>query len=187
MSNNRITSRRPEPTEMESDAQRQLVAALSGECALAILEGQMHWLCELGSSLSTEQIDRIHAPYGWTVRQVFEHCANAERLWGYRIMHLADGSEPVLPDWDENVSADSRFGLGNFCHLITECGDLRKANLSLLRRLVPTAWDCSGTVGRSRVSVLGAAWIIAGHLQHHLEIVENRCQITAERSALMKT
>lgn len=152
---------------------------------MAVLRGQMYWICELASSISTEQVDRIHPPSSWSVRQVFEHVANTERLFGYRIMCLADGSSPSLDGWDENISANSRFGLGNFSHLVTELGDLRKANLGLLRRLNPNVWDRSGSAAGHKVSVRTLAWLLAGHLRHHFEIVENRCQITATREPPM--
>jgi hypothetical protein len=185
MNTGRIASRRPAETELESESHRRLIAAVPGDCAITVLHEQMHWLCELASSLSTEQVDRVHPPYAWTVRQVFAHGADAERVFGYRMLCLADGSGPELPDWDQNVSADSRFGLGNFSHLVSEWGDLRKANIALLRRLVPRAWDCQGIVAGQRVTVRGLAWIAAGHLQHHLEIVEKRCGVTANRTSAM--
>ncbi|WP_182868755.1 DinB family protein [Stieleria mannarensis] len=181
----RIASRRPESAEYDSDYHRDLIARVEGRCAIEILRGQLHWICDLAGSISTEQVDRVHAPYQWTIRQVFEHCANAERMFGYRIMCLADGSGPTLPNWDENVSADSRFGLGNFSALVTELGDLRKANLGLLQRLTPRAWDAAGSVAGYHVTVRSLAWLTAGHLLHHFEIVENRCGVTAIRGPAM--
>ena len=177
----RIASRRPSENEFSADYHGQLIAAVDGTCALGVLEDQGFWLCELASSLSTEQIDRVHEPYGWTIRQVFEHCCNAERVFGYRAMRFAAGDDTDLPGWDENVYADRRFGLGNFVHLVTELGALRQANTMLFRRLVPAAWDRCGTADGQRVSVRALAWIAAGHLQHHLDIVEKRCGINVDR------
>ncbi|MEO1618979.1 MAG: DinB family protein [Planctomycetota bacterium] len=185
MNASRRVSRRPLPSEFESDYHADLIRRVEGDCVMKVLHGQLYWICELASSLSTEQLDRIHPPYSWTIRQVFEHCTNTERLFGYRIMCLADGTEPDLLSWDENASADSRFGLGNFSNLITELGELRKGNLSLLARLSPKCWDCSGTTSGDRVNVRTVAWLAAGHLQHHLEIVEKRCSVTAKRSGPM--
>ena len=182
---NRIASRRPEPGEYDSDYHADLIGRVQGECVRSILEDQLVWICELASSISTEQVDRIHAPYTWTVRQVFEHCANSERLFGYRMMCVADGSEPDLPEWDENVSAASRFGLGNFSALIAELGDLRKANLALLNRISPRVWDHRGTAAGNPVTLRVLAWISAGHLLHHFEIIEKRCAVTAIRSRAM--
>ncbi|MEO1529371.1 MAG: DinB family protein [Planctomycetota bacterium] len=182
---NRIASRRPAEGETEQPYYHGLIGRLEGDCAVQVLKDQLFWICELASSISTEQVDRVHAPYQWTIRQVFEHCANAERLHGYRLMHLADGSEPSLPDWDENVSADSRFGLGNFSHLVTELGDLRKANIRLLERISPRAWDCRGVVSGNALTVRVLAWLLAGHVHHHFEIVEKRCGVTPSRKPSM--
>jgi hypothetical protein len=182
---NRIASRRPDSSEFDSDYHHDLIARVQGDCAIRLLSEQLFWICELASSISTEQVDRVESPYTWTIRQVFEHCANAERMYGYRIMCLADGSQPNLPAWDENVSANSRFGLGNFSRLVTEWGDLRKSNLCLLQRLSPRAWDCGGTAAGNRCTVRTLAWLAAGHLLHHLEIVVKRCGVTAIRAPAM--
>ena len=179
---NRIASRRPVADEYTADYHRQLIGQVEGECVLRVLEDQLFWLCELAGHLSTEQIDKIHSPYGWTIRQVCEHCADAERLFGYRMLRLAAGDDTALPGWNENQYADSRFGLGNFGSLVSEIGLLRKANLLLLRRIVPNRWDCAAEVDGGRVTVRAIAWIAAGHLQHHLAIVEKRCQIMVARS-----
>lgn len=177
----RIASCRPDESEYEHTGYSDVIERLDGHCAIKVLSDQLYWICELAGSISTEQVDRIHSPYGWTIRQVFEHCTNAERLFGYRMMRIADGSEPILDDWDENVSADSRFGLGHFSKLVTELGDLRKANLGLLTRLAPRVWNASGVVSGKRATLRTIAWVTAGHLHHHFEIVEKRCSVTATR------
>lgn len=179
---NRIASRRPQADEYTANYHQQLIDKVSGECILPVLENQMFWLCELASHLSTEQIDKVHSPYQWTIRQVFEHCADAERVFGYRMLRLAAGDQTPLPGWNENAYADSRFGLGNFGSLVTEIGVLRQANLLLLRRIVPDRWDHAAEVDGGRVTVRAIAWIAAGHLQHHLSVVEQRCGIVVARS-----
>jgi hypothetical protein len=179
----RVASRRPSPDEYSKQYHQQLIDLVDGDCVLAVSESQLFWVCELASHLSTEQVDKKHPPYGWTIRQVFEHCANAERIFGYRMLRLAAGDETRLPGWDENDYADSRFGLGNFGNLIGEIGTLRQSNLYLLRRIIPAAWDRSAEVDGDRVSVRALAWIAAGHLHHHLAIVEQRCGIQVARSA----
>lgn len=175
---NRIASRRPESDEYSSEYHQGLIQRVRGDCVLGVLECQLHWLRNLSDHLSTEQIDKIHSPYGWTIRQVFEHCADSERVFGYRMLRLAAGDQTSLPGFDENQYADSRFGLGNFAGLIGELELLRQANLLLLRRIVPAAWDRAAEVDGGRVTVRALAWVTAGHLQHHLKIVEQRTGIT---------
>ncbi len=178
---NPLASCRPSDNELTEPYHRDLVQRVQGECAIRVLYDQMYWLCELASSISTLQIDTVHDPYQWSVRQVFEHCADAERVFGYRMMRIAAGDSTNLPSWDENAYAESRFGLGIFTHIVTELGDLRRANVMLLRRIIPSAWTRTGFVDGQEISLRSIAWITAGHLQHHLEIIEKRCQITVER------
>ena len=169
-----VASRRPENDESSHDYHRELIAAVDGNCVLEVMQRQQHWLCELASSLSTEQVDRLHTPYTWTIRQVVEHCANAERVFGYRMLRFAASDTTDIPSWDENHYANIRFGLGNFGGLVTEMGLLRQTNMLLLRRIVPAAWGRFGTVDGHRISVRAIAWVSAGHLQHHLRIIEQR-------------
>ena len=179
---NHSASRRPEAHETTSEYHRELIDKVAGDCVLPVLESQLSWLSELASHLSTEQVDKIHPPYGWTLRQVLEHCADAERVFGYRMLRLAAGDETSLPGWNENDYADSRFGLGTFGGLVSEMDLLRQANVLLLRRIVPLAWDRATEVDGGRVTVRAIAWIAAGHLQHHLLIVEKRSGFTVAGS-----
>ena len=179
----RIASRRPESTEVGTEYQQGLIDQLEGECVLRALDDQLYWICELASHLCAEQIDKVHAPYGWSVRQVFEHCVDAERVFGYRMLRIAAGDDTPLPGWDENAYADRRFGLGNFSGLVAEFGHLRQANLLLLRRIVPSSWESRAKVDGFDITVRAIAWLTAGHLHHHLGIVEQRCGVTVARTA----
>jgi hypothetical protein len=179
----RIASRRPESTEVGTEYQQSLIDQMEGDCVLKALEDQLYWVCELASHLCTEQVDKVHAPYEWTVRQVFEHCVNAERVFGYRMLRFAAGDSTPLPGWNENAYADSRFGLGNFSGLVAEFGHLRQANLLLLRRIVPASWDFSAEVDGFEITVRAISWLTAGHLHHHLGIVEQRCGVKVDRTA----
>ena len=179
----RIVSRRPANEEVSADYHQKLIDLVDGECVMKVLNDQLYWLCELASSISIEQLEKIHSPYQWTIRQVFDHCACAERVFGYRMMRFAAGDSTELPGWDENAYADARFGLGNFTHLVTELGDLRKSNLMLLRRINPATWDHCGVADDATLSTRAVAWVAAGHLQHHFDIVEQRCQVSVPRSA----
>lgn len=172
------SGRRCEPSETSAEYHRSLIDATAGDDVLAVLHGQLAWLCNLASEVSADQVDQVHAPYAWTIRQVFEHCADAERVFGYRMMRFAAGDSTPLSAWDENAYAASRFGLGNFVKLVSEIGHLRESNLLLLKRISPKCWNHVGTVDGNRVTVRALAWLAAGHLRHHLQIVEERLGVS---------
>ncbi len=177
-------SRRPSEQDLTRPMHWSYVNRVTGDCALKVLADQLYWICELGGCLSAELADRVHAPYAWTVRQVVEHCVDAERIFGDRMLRIAAGDSTDLPSWDENAYADARFGLGNLSHLISELGSLRQANLMLLGRIIPASWDRVGHVDSQPMTPRGLAWLAAGHVQHHFEIIEERCEISPQRSPM---
>lgn len=176
-----IKSRRPDENDLTLDSHRELVSRVDGDCVLKVMQTQLWWMCELGGDLSSELVDKVHSPYTWTVRQVIEHCVDAERIFGDRILRIAAGDPTDLPAWDENAYADARFGLGNIGHLISELGYLRQANILLLQRIKPPTWDHRGTVDGATITPRGVAWIAVGHLQHHFTIIEQRCHLSPQR------
>ena len=185
----KVASRRPDPSEYgNNEYYTKLISLVAGDDVMKVLHSQLFWLCELGSSVTTDQTDRLHDPYTWTIRQVFEHCADAERVFGYRALRLAAGDSTPLPPWDENAYADARFGLGGtFSMIVEEMGALRRANYLLPRRIEPMAWDRSALANNVNVNVRTLAWLMAGHLQHHLQIVESRLGIMVQREPSCRT
>jgi hypothetical protein len=149
-----------------------------GEDVLMVLRDQRVWLAGVARSISTDQVDTVHAPYRWTIRQVLSHVAEGERVFGYRLLRIAAGDPTPLPGWDENAYAEARYGLGNFDNLVDEIDLLRQANLRLLKRLSPICWDRSGSVSGHHISVRALAWLTAAHLRHHLAIVQQRLGIS---------
>lgn len=171
-------SRRCESTEVSSDHHRTMLERTPGEDVLAVLRDQRMWLASVAKAISTDQVDTVHAPYRWTIRQVLSHVAEGERVFGYRLLRIAAGDPTPLPGWDENAYAEARYGLGNFDNLVDEIDLLRQANLRLLKRLSPPCWDRSGSVSGHQVSVRALAWLTAAHLRHHLAIVQQRLGIS---------
>jgi len=94
----RIASRRPSPDEYHANESiERYLSMVEGDDVLAILHAQMTPLCEVACRLGTDQIDQRHPPYTWTIRQVFAHVADAERVFGYRMLRFATGDPMPLP------------------------------------------------------------------------------------------
>ncbi|MEL7265626.1 MAG: DinB family protein [Planctomycetota bacterium] len=172
-----LVSRRPAEHELTTDYHRGHLNRVSGDDVIVVLRDQLPWLCDTVAAISTDLVDSIQAPYSWTIRQVFAHLAETERLMGYRLMCFAAGDPATLPGLDENQYAAAKYGLGNFTNLVEELGLLRRSNILLLQRLRPACWDMMGAAENHTISVRGLAWVVAGHLQHHLQIVQQRLEI----------
>ncbi len=157
------------PTDQECfDYHRDYVALVPDGDIIATLDAQWHAFSALLKVIPEHQAQVIHPPYGWTVRQVIEHCVDAERVFGYRAMRFAAGDPTDLPGWDESHYAACGYGpSATIAELADEYAALRQANVALLKRLSNDAWNRIGTADGRQVSVRTLAWLMAGHWLHH--------------------
>ncbi len=167
-------TQRPTPDEC-FDYHRDYVANVPAGDILETLSQQKDAIVALVREIPAEAAEVVHPPYAWTVRQVIEHCADAERVFGYRVLRFASDDPTDLPGWNENDYAASGYGpAADLPALADEFAALRSANLALLTRLAEDRWDRRGTADGRQVSVRTLAWLMAGHWLHHEKILRQR-------------
>lgn len=111
----------------------------------------------------------------WSVKEVVGHLSDTERIFGYRALRVARGDETPLPGYDENAFvANAGFDRRPLQSLVDEWRDVRRATLALLRAIDATEAARSGVANGAPISVRAIAYIIAGHTEHHLEILKTR-------------
>jgi len=164
------------PTEQDcSEYHIGLINRVPDGDILELLTSQLSELQGFADAIPASEADVVHIPYGWTVRQVIEHSLDAERVFGYRALRFAAGDQTDLPGWDENMFADCGYGSGaDISTLAQEFSAVRAANIALLNRLIPEAWDRRGTADGNPVTVRVLAWLMAGHWMHHQQILRKR-------------
>lgn len=119
--------------------------------------------------------DHAYAPGKWTLKEVVQHMADAERIFSYRALRFARGDETPLPGFDEQVYAPaSGAGSRTLADLAAELAAIRTATLALLEHLPAEAPARRGISNGNPISVRALAWIIAGHERHHLRILRER-------------
>ena len=125
--------------------------------------------------LSNEQACKLHAPYTWSIKQVLGHCIDNERVFGYRVSRFASGDETELPGYEQNeYVANMDYENCSLSKLQDEFIALRNSNQLFLSRLADGCWDRSGTCDGKRITVRAIAFLLVGHLRHHLNIVQKR-------------
>lgn len=153
----------------------EYVAKVPDGDILETLRAQGQSITEFIRGIDSSLRDVIHPPYGWSIRQVLEHCIEAERVFGYRILRFATGDKTELPGWDENAYADADYGPhADLPALADEYGWVRSGNVALLSRLSEEAWNEVGSADQKNVSVRALAWLMAGHWLHHEAILRSR-------------
>ncbi|HEX8670960.1 MAG TPA: DinB family protein [Longimicrobium sp.] len=148
------------------------VALASQGDLLKRLEAQIQEVSGLLRGLSEEEALFRYAPGKWSVKEVAGHLADTERIMAYRALRIARGDTTPLPGFDENsFVATAGFDARPLPLLVEEWETVRRASILLLRSFNVEAAGRTGTASGAPITVRALAYIIAGHVAHHLEIL----------------
>jgi uncharacterized damage-inducible protein DinB len=140
-----------------------------------VLTAQLDETVTFLSAISEEQSLRRYAPDKWSMRELLGHVNDTERVFMYRAMWFARGFQDPLPSFDQEIgfkAADSDHI--SWASHIEEFRAIRSSTLAFFRNLPADAWLRSGIASDSPVSVRALAYIVAGHVSHHLGILRER-------------
>lgn len=142
---------------------------------LPVLKQQLSDVVGFWRSIPESLATAVHAPYTWSVRQVMDHLLDGERIFGHRLHRIARGDQTPLPGFDENHYAiASEEHPASLADITSMFEHTRSVNVIFLQNLAPDAWHRTGTASNSRISVRALAWILAGHIRHHDDILRRR-------------
>jgi hypothetical protein len=147
---------------------------------LAVLEEQLEQIRGIAAAVPAERDGYRYAPGKWSLREVFGHLGDAERVFGFRAFCFSRGETAPLPSFDENVYVESaHFGNTSLPLLTRDLLHLRESNLALFRRLDGNDWLRVGNASGRDVTVRALAFMLAGHVRHHVAILAERYGVTA--------
>jgi hypothetical protein len=142
---------------------------------MAVLEGQAAEVRLQTRAFIPQREQFRYAEGKWSVREVLGHVTDAERVFGFRAFCFSRGDENALPGFEQNdYVARASFDRCSLKDLVEEFAEVREANLIALRRLDDAAWRRMGTASGKPVSVRALACIMAGHVRHHLQVLNAR-------------
>jgi len=124
-----------------------------------------------------------YAPDKWSIKEILGHLSDTERVWAYRALRVARGDATALPGFDDQAYvAETGARDRTLVDMVEEWGAVRRATIALFRSLPAAAWPRRGTASDEPVTVRALAYIIAGHVRHHLEVLEARYMMPPLRS-----
>jgi hypothetical protein len=157
------------------------IAALGGRDVSELLPAQIEAI-EAFAALPAEQLEHRYAPGKWTVREIIGHLIDAERVLSYRLLCFARGETKDLPGFDEgDYAAVSNAGRRAVTDLVDELKAVRTSTLALVRSLDQGVMTRVGRANGWNISVRAMVHIIAGHFEHHLDVLESRYRIALPR------
>jgi len=172
-------NRRPDVTEY-APFYETYVSLVPEEAILPVLTEQLQLLRRVADSVPSERETFRYAPGKWSIRELFGHLTDAERVFGYRAFCFSRGEDQSLPGFNENVYvAQADFDRRTLESLAGDLTELRKVNVSLLRQLDAGGWGRVGIANGHPVTVRALAYVMAGHARHHLKILRERYSVGA--------
>lgn len=142
---------------------------------VAVLANQMEEVPAFLSQISEEKSLHRYAPDKWSIRQVLNHVNDTERAFAFRALWFARGFSEPLASFDQNVAAnEARADDCSWASHVADFRDIRRATLSFFRNLPQEAWSRKGVASGNPVTVRALAYIIAGHVSHHIAILQER-------------
>ena len=142
---------------------------------MSVLEGQADEVRLQTRAFIPKREEFRYAPGKWSVREVLGHMTDAERVFGFRAFCFSRGDENALPAFEQDdYVARAGFDRCSLADLVQDFSQLREMNLTVLRRLDDAAWRRMGTASGKPVSVRALAYIMAGHVRHHLHVLSTR-------------
>ena len=148
---------------------------IASDDVVAVFREQMGQTVHFLESISDEQSLHAYAPGKWTIREVLNHVNDGERLFLGRALWFARGFQDPLPGFDQDVAAQhAHANKISWPQLVEEFKTVRAATISFFDSMPDEAWSRSGIASDNPVSVRALAYIIAGHLAHHTNVLREK-------------
>jgi len=126
-------------------------------------------------SIPAEKYNYRYAEGKWTLKEVLQHILDAERIFAYRALCIARQDSTPLPSFDENLYAENCKATNrDWNDMVEEFSAVRKTTEILFRSFDTMQLETSGTSSGKPVYVMGIGFIISGHVEHHISIIQER-------------
>jgi len=147
---------------------------------LPVLERQRSELRAAFSGVSEERGGFRYAPGKWTVRELLGHVIDTERIFAYRALCIARGEAAPLPGFEQDpYVANAGHDRWTLAELLDDFDSVRRSNLAMLTHLDDAAVRRVGTSSGHATSVRAIAYILAGHVRHHLGVLAEKYGVGA--------
>ena len=142
---------------------------------ISVLENQIDFVKEFFINISEEKSNFRYAEGKWTIKEVFGHVIDTERIFAYRALRISRNDKTPLPGYDQDLFVkNSNFKNVSLQNLVDEFISVRKSNLMMFKNFSSEMWLNIGTANEKLISVRAIAFILAGHLLHHLKVIEQK-------------
>ena len=165
---------KPEAAELAPYYQRYVDPCTGENVHYAMLDS-LRVCKELFARIPPEMGDHRYATDKWTIKDVLQHMIDTERIFAYRALRFARNDATPLPGFEENEYAQyTNTSSQQLDQMLMEMEIVRGSTILLFQSFDDAMLLRKGTASNNPFSVRALGWIIAGHMLHHVRVIEER-------------
>jgi uncharacterized damage-inducible protein DinB len=165
---------RPQNNEA-ADYYFKYIDLVNSDDVVPAMKDQLDETVRLLEGISEEQSLKSYAPGKWTIREVLNHVNDGERVFLGRAFWFARGFQDALPSFEQDIAVKyAHANETSWAKLVEEFKTVRAATISFFDTLPEEAWSRSGVASDNSVTVRALAYVIAGHLTHHVNVLNEK-------------
>jgi len=165
---------RPEPTEA-AEYYFRYINRVTSDDILHALRSQLEETLPFLRGISEERSLYRYAPDKWSIRELWNHVNDAERLFTFRALWFARGHSSALPSFEQEIATTAaKSERIPWARHVEEFREVRLATLSFFENLPEEGWTRSGIASGNPVTVRACAYIVAGHASHHATVLREK-------------
>lgn len=140
-----------------------------------ILQAQRDDTLAFLKSIPESRASHRYEPGKWSVAEVAGHINDAERLYTMRAFWFARAMETPLPSYESDFAVTtSKAAERAWGTHVDEFAAVRGSTLALFGNMPEEAWMRRGVASGYPFTVRSLAYIAAGHVIHHVRILQER-------------
>jgi len=142
---------------------------------IPFLKEQRNRFLDQLKAIPAEKHDYAYAEGKWTLKQSVIHVIETERIFAYRSLSFSRGEKNSLSSFDQDAYVENH----DSSHLSWDyvCNDFqmtRDLTIHQFEGFSQQQWEMEGLVGLGTVINKSLAYIIGGHVEHHIGLINNR-------------
>lgn len=140
-----------------------------------VMQQQMARTLDFFSAIPNHLLQYRYAQGKWSIKEVFQHLIDTERIFAYRALRFARGDAQELPGFEVEKYVDTAVvDHRSMSDMLREFKFLKESNILMARGLPPESLKIGGVASDQYISARAALTKLIGHEIHHCKVVFER-------------
>jgi len=119
--------------------------------------------------------NKVYAPGKWTIKDIFQHIIDTERVMTYRTLRYARRDGVIPQGYDQDLfAANANAGHRALGDILDELNQLHQSTRLMFRSFDNETLLTTGINWNKEMSVLAMGFLITGHFIHHMKTIREK-------------